>query len=485
MKKNLPYLLLLLTFAYTGSIISQDVSGLIFTTSSNEAKSYFSQGLKYADAGDQRRAREAFGRAIEQDPKLAVAYIYKANYAITPQEFADNLKMAKQNLSTASDWEKLFYEFTASYLNDDMNKRLAATEKMVQLFPEMARSYLYLGEAYSSEKNYEKARQQYLKAIELEPTWPMSYAALTNSYLFDSPTDFAKAEEMANKLLTLSPTAQAQILLGDVYRAQNNLQKASEAYKKAVELDKESPVAFYKSGHAHTFMGEYEQARSDYEQAGKLDVMPTFSKQCIANTFLYQDQPAQALKIMLDEAAQAVYLEDAAKITSARYDLLSAAAQIAFHMKDADQLQSILESLKPLSEETGRTLGSEEARLNQKSNVLYWKGMIKALKGDYKNATAKAEEIKTLLQPIQNPRKLESYHELMGFISYSEKDFAKATEHFAKTNLQNMYNKYWLAKAYESAGQKEEATTLYKEIANYNFNNIGYALVRSEVIKKI
>ena len=73
----------------------------------------------------------------------------------------------------------------------------------------------------------------------------------------------------------------------------------------------------------------------------------------------------------------------------------------------------------------------------------------------------------------------------MGFISYSEKDFAKATEHFAKTNLQNMYNKYWLAKAYESAGQKEEATTLYKEIANYNFNNMGYALVRSEVIKKI
>jgi tetratricopeptide (TPR) repeat protein len=98
---------------------------------------------------------------------------------------------------------------------------------------------------------------------------------------------------------------------------------------------------------------------------------------------------------------------------------------------------------------------------------------------------AKAEEMKTTLEPIQNPRKLEGYESLVGYINYQQKDYKGAVDHFEKTNMQDMYNKYWLAKAYEAAGKKDKATALYKEIANYNFNNIGYALVRNEVKKKI
>jgi hypothetical protein len=51
--------------------------------------------------------------------------------------------------------------------------------------------------------------------------------------------------------------------------------------------------------------------------------------------------------------------------------------------------------------------------------------------------------------------------------------------------MQNVYDKYWLAKAYEAAGKKEKASAIYKELANYNFNNTGYALIRNEVQKKM
>jgi hypothetical protein len=38
--------------------------------------------------------------------------------------------------------------------------------------------------------------------------------------------------------------------------------------------------------------------------------------------------------------------------------------------------------------------------------------------------------------------------------------------------------------ANEAAGNKDKAALLYKEVASYNFNDIGNALVRAEVKKK-
>ena len=35
--------------------------------------------------------------------------------------------------------------------------------------------------------------------------------------------------------------------------------------------------------------------------------------------------------------------------------------------------------------------------------------------------------------------------------------------------------------AYEAAGKEEKALPLFREISVYNFNEIGYALIRNEV----
>jgi tetratricopeptide (TPR) repeat protein len=486
MKKILHFALAVLFIGNAAWAQQQKVSGFLLTTSSNEAKSSFSEGLKFNDLGETKKAREAFQKAIEQDPNLAIGYLYKANLATTPQEFTSNLNKAKENLANATEWEKLFYDFTETFLTDDLNKRLATAQTMATKYPDIARAHVLLGEAYSARNDFARARQSYQKAISVEPSWPGGYILLSNSYLFEEPRDFKMAEKNATKLTQLaSASSGAFILLGDTYRAQNELQKAHDAYSKAVQLDPESPSALYKRGHALTYLGQYEKARADYQQAGSLDVMPTFATDMIAFTYLYQDQPAKALQVLMDEAGKTSQMTDASKATASKYDMLSNAAQIAFHINDAQKLQTIVEAIGPLSEEIGNSMGANEAKLNQKSTMLYWKGVVNAMNKDFMNAMAKAEEMKTTLEPIQNPRKLEGYESLVGYINYQQKDYKGAIDHFEKTNMQDMYNKYWLAKAYEAAGKKDKATALYKEIANYNFNNIGYALVRNEVKKKI
>ena len=232
-------------------------------------------------------------------------------------------------------------------------------------------------------------------------------------------------------------------------------------------------------------MGEYEKARADYQQAGSLDVSPGFAIQCISFTYLYQDEPGKALQVLLDEAQRTGDMGDANRAMVDKFQLLSTAAQIAFHTGDANKLLSIVNMLEPISESMGNTIGTNEGKINQQSNILFWKGMIKTLNKDLMNAMAKATEMKNLVDPIQNPRKLEGYEQLLGHISYYQKNYKEAAEHFAKTDPLDIYDRYWLARSYESAGKKEKAKVIYSEIANYNFNNIGFALVRNDVKNRL
>ena len=116
--------------------------------------------------------------------------------------------------------------------------------------------------------------------------------------------------------------------------------------------------------------------------------------------------------------------------------------------------------------------------------MLYWQSLAAAADGKLDDAKTKAEEIKTTLQPVNDPTKLQGYEMVMGYISMKEKKYADAAAHFEKTNPNDIYNKYWTAMAYEAAGNKDKSNSLYKEIAAYNFNDVGNALIRNEVKEK-
>ena len=55
---------------------------------------------------------------------------------------------------------------------------------------------------------------------------------------------------------------------------------------------------------------------------------------------------------------------------------------------------------------------------------------------------------------------------------------------FQKGNLLDPYIKYQLAVATEGAGDVAQAKRLFIEVANFNFNTLGFALVRKDAQKK-
>ena len=79
---------------------------------------------------------------------------------------------------------------------------------------------------------------------------------------------------------------------------------------------------------------------------------------------------------------------------------------------------------------------------------------------------------------------MEPYHNLVGLVSLLQGNHADAIASFEKANLNSMYVKYHLGLAQEGAGNTEQAKAIFQEVAQWNFNSVGYALVRKDAMEK-
>ena len=117
--------------------------------------------------------------------------------------------------------------------------------------------------------------------------------------------------------------------------------------------------------------------------------------------------------------------------------------------------------------------------------MLLWQSQLAARRGDYEAALGKAEEHRALLEEDNNPRRFEGYHGLLGLVELLRGNYSEAAEQLAKSDLNEIYVKYHLALAEEGAGDAEKARQLFREVAEWNFNSVGFALVRKDALAKI
>ena len=100
--------------------------------------------------------------------------------------------------------------------------------------------------------------------------------------------------------------------------------------------------------------------------------------------------------------------------------------------------------------------------------------------GDYRTAQRQIDRLTTLVTPDANPRKMEPVHQLKGFVALYRGQNAEAAAHFAQGNLLDPYIKFHYAMALDGSGESDKAKPIFREIAVYNFNSLGYALIRKE-----
>src|SRR5215470_16807151 len=279
------------------------------TTASLEALQAYSIGLRTDDAKGQAAALPFYQRAVQLDPKFAMAYARLGHhYAVTgagaPHLSAENVRKAYELRERVTERERLYIE--AHYYRDvtgEEDKAASVWEVMQQTYPRAVESYSNLAGFYGRLGNYEKALEEAHEALRLAPDDQNSYT--TVGYLFmclnrldEAQAAFKQAEErhleselllseryslaflkgdadgMARVAESAAPTKPLLLVLQGLTEAYyGRLRKARELLRRAVESAKQNGAV----GRAATFqafgslteayLGDLQHARADADAA--------------------------------------------------------------------------------------------------------------------------------------------------------------------------------------------------------------------------
>ncbi|MCP4200804.1 MAG: tetratricopeptide repeat protein [bacterium] len=468
--------------AETAAVMVEEIP---ITTNSDAARALFEEGEYLLDVGRGVEARAKFQAAIAEDPGFVRAHFNQSNTALSFKEFQTCLDMASEHLTNASEGEKMMVEINRTFLTNDTEKGVELGRQLAESHPNSPRAHLILAGLLGGQNDNEGARAAMGAALRLDADSPGALFGIANNYLFGEPKDFTKAEEWAQKTLAAFPDeAKGWELMGDIRRAQLDLEGALGAYEKATEVDASLAVAQHKKGHVNSFLGNIEAAREAYD-AG-VAAAPAENKAAYAVYKTYTgihagDIPAALAE--MEELAENIEAmgTPADQVKGLKIFALNSHATAAMHAGLLDRAAKSVAKGNELRMAIAEDVGTDDARRLQESVCHLWDGLLAAYQGDGDAAAIHAGKIEELVAEDDNPRKMEPAHYVLGMAALSEGDHETAAQHLRQANYKNnMFIRYQLALAEEALGNTEEAKKLFGEVGNWNFNSVGFALVHKD-----
>lgn len=461
------------------------------TTENSEALEHYMAGWAAFENARFIAAHDHFLEATAADPDFAMGHLMAALTSQSTEAFVENLGRATATKMKVSDEEQVLIGAFEKGLAADSQSLISALTEMTTMYPDSPRAWVFLGNALTNVNDAEASRAAYEKAMALDPAHVPAHINLGNNLLTLEPKDFAEAEKCFLRAIELTPNEPNPYdLLGDVHRAQGNLEAAYNDYSKAAELAPQLGSAFQQRAHVSSFLGNYDEARADYTRSAELeDARGTgvggffLTFRAFVNLHEGNFEAAIAELRELVDSADEVYPTVAPDLKA---NALGNIVLIATELGDNDVASAAIDEAASVLRQQADTVGSDEFRDAAEATIAYMRGLLAARMGDAEGAEAAAVAFEGHVASNTSPRKLERMHEIRGMAAWYQGDFDTAVDHLSKgDHLNNMYTKYYLARAHEEAGNAEEAARLYGELAVYNFNGPGYAMFRKDILDRV
>ena len=273
------------------------------TTPSLEALKAYSGAWKVHYSSGAAAALPLYKRAIEIDPKFAMAYAWLGDMYGQMGESdlsAESMSKAYQLRERASDREKFF--ITAYYdlrVTGNLEKAQQTCEAWAQTYPrEIYPHGVLAGIIYTVFGQYEKAVEESKKVIELDPDFPLQYFVLASSYeclgrLGEAENTLHRASERKLDIpFFLRERYNIAFLKGD--QAGMEREAALSQGKTGVEdeiSDKEAFVLAY-SGHLQQARRMSRQAADLAQQAGQRETAALYEAGAALREAFFGNAPA-------------------------------------------------------------------------------------------------------------------------------------------------------------------------------------------------
>ena len=220
-------------------------------TVSITAYDYYLKGREYylrRHKDDNEHSIQLFQKALEVDPKFALAYT----------GLADAYHKRSYMFGLPETW---------------IDESIKACQKAIAIDPDLLEAYVVLAKDYLQKREIQKSMEVVQKALTLNPN---SYSAMGmySIYLTESGR-LVEALEMAKKVVALSPTdSWSYFSVGSIYTELNDLTRAKSWLKRSLELQPDFTFPLYSLAMISLIQGNVAEAHDFAERVVAIDPSP-------------------------------------------------------------------------------------------------------------------------------------------------------------------------------------------------------------------
>jgi tetratricopeptide (TPR) repeat protein len=448
------------------------------TTSSPEAYKYYSDGKKYYDMGDNRKAIQFFERAVAIDPEFAIAYMdmavayFNLRYDSEEKKY---LQKAFELRGQVSDRER--YQIEAEFYAESektFDKSIEAFNKLLELYPDDLLGNKDLGWLYTTIEQWDKATERFKVCIQNNDTDITTYTNQAASYRANGLYD--KAQEILEYYLSnFSDNAAIHWDLSYNYLCQAKYDLALIEVDKALSLAPTDLSSLAIKGDIYLYKGDLIKAEQEYQKLLDSEESTVHMLCRISLGILYMLQGKfEESKIQIKQG-----IELTKKLGEKESESFFHLKLAYLYLKSGNPEKALKECNKSWSSAV------EAGSLRFKKFALHSKGLALIEMKLKDEAQRTADELKDEVQKGLNKKEIRLYYHLLGMLELQKENSAKAIEYFEETISLLPHHSYGpfdmhalfidsLALGYYKAGNLEKAEEEYKKISALTTGRLHY-----------
>ena len=449
------------------------------TTASDEARQLY---LKARDLFERLRATDAsalYAQAVAKDPEFALGYLGVANTSGNNKDFRAALDRAIALAPKVTPGEQLLIRQAEAGANGDVVGQRQQLQKLVKMFPADVRVHTLFGNYYFGRQDYSLAIKQYEAAIKIDPSFTQPYNQLGYAYRFTSkPADAERVFKKYTELLPRDPNphdSYAELLM-----ELGRFEESIKSYERALSVDPNFVASYVGIGNDQIFLGRGEAARATFQKLYQVARTDGERRQAIFWTSVSYIHESAWDKVLAE-------VDKLMAISNKGKDLLTVSQDhnyAANVLLEAGRPDEAAARFKTELETVAKAEVPAEVKQQTQRNALYDEGRVALAKKDIATARAKAREYGKQVALKQIPFEQRQQHELLGMIAIADKKFGVATAELTKANQRDPRVLYYLAVAYEGAGNIKKARVTATKAADFNglAANLGYVRAKAKAM---
>jgi tetratricopeptide (TPR) repeat protein len=410
--------------ARVGPLPQRLFGAIPLATRSEEARKDVELALdKYENALLEDAAANA-RHATEKDPHFALGFAVLA--FTTRRGVPDHaaLARAKELLPHATPSEQLLVRWMTSVESSDLLPAITGMNDLLKRFPKDKHVLYLTAEWLYFQQDYDRSQKMFEQVLQLDPNFPPALNMLGYSYIETGDPDPAKALALLKRYAELQPGApNPEDSLGEVSRYAGDDKGSLEHYRAALQIDSHFFTSQLGLGDTLTLMGDYTNAREEYDRAIKIAETPRdvyHAKFQKAIVYFWEGQPTEGRK------ALAVLLGEAIKASEpyARVEIAMGSAMLAENpqteLKELQALEALLGSPVAGMSEADQN-GALGAALREEARVA-------ASQGSFDLATQTVAKLEKFASRSRDLIVAGDYESSRGYLLYYQEDLANAAD---------------------------------------------------------